>query len=111
MGQLRETEVGRIFRIDAQGFDLSANTELTLTFKPATGTEFERKKADGVTAPSVEVDDPTLGVLPANTYYEYPVAVTDTFTAGQWTVTPLYEDATPKKFCGPPAAFSVLPCG
>lgn len=111
MGQLRETEVGKIIRCSADGFNLSGNSELTLKFTGVTPpATFERVKVDGVTAPTVDVEDPTLGTLLASTYFEYPVKATDSFTAGVWTVTGKYEDATPKSFCSPPADFTVLPC-
>ena len=107
---LRVGDIGKIVRV-ATGFNLSGNSELTMEFdKPDGTTTLTKLKADGVTAPSAEVNDPTLGILAADTYLEYPTASGDIDQDGQWVVHAEYDDATPKHFCGDRATFSVLPC-
>jgi hypothetical protein len=123
---LKEGEIGKILRVSTMstdlatgllipgtGFDLSGNSELTLKFTIlVTDTIVEKVKADGVSAPAVDIDDPDLGPLLADQYYEYPIesGFLAVGTAGPWVVNGIYDDATPKRFCGDAAQFSVLPC-
>lgn len=103
---INATEVGKIFRY-ATGFDMSASTALTLNFSHEDNvTSFSATTPD-VTAPAVQVTDPDLGSLPANTYMEYITTGLDFTKAGDWTVCGIYEDATPKKFIGLDAVFTV----
>ena len=66
-----ESGVTKIFRL-AAGFDMSSNTELTITFYPPTAASFTKTTADGVVL-GAGVTDPDLGVLAANEYVDYPI--------------------------------------
>jgi len=79
-------ESGKDIRFSA-GFDMSSNTELTLTFRaPPSGTDFTRIKSDGVTLGTGAITDPVLGELAANTYVDYTCSATDFDVAGTWSV-------------------------
>lgn len=105
---LRVGEIGKIIRVNTN-YDLSANTELTLEFTKPDGTTVTKLKADGVSAPGVNVTDPDTGdVFEANEYMEYDVESGLLDQSGQWYVEAKYNDATPKFFIGEPAQFAVL---
>ena len=99
-------EVGKLFRY-ATGFDMSSSTVLTLNFtKPDKTTS--TVTSPRVTAPAVPVTDPDLGGLNASEYMQFTLEATDFDQEGEWTVCGIYEDATPKKFIGLDAVFTVL---
>ena len=101
---LKVGEIGKIIRVGC-GFDLSANTELTLTFtKPDASILTKTKTTDGVSAPGVAGGD-----YLANEYMEYDFASGDLDQAGRWFVKATYNDATPKTFIGGCVEFTVLP--
>jgi hypothetical protein len=105
---IRRGEIGRTF-ILATGFDMSAFTELRLTFTDPNGTSVTVTTADGVTAPAVPlVDDPDVGDQPASTYFQF-VNSTDIYnTIGTWTVCGAYVDAAPSTFFTGKPQFEVL---
>ena len=102
---IKETEVGKTFRY-ATTFDMSSSTALDLIFTDPLGAS-STISDPRVTAPAVEVTDPTLGVLPASTYMEFTTLATDFTTPGTWRVEGKYTDATPKLFYGDVATFTV----
>ena len=103
---INATEVGKIFRY-ATGFDMSSNTALSLKFTHSDSVTTFTATNPAVTAPAIQVDDPDLGILPANTYMEYNTTGTDFTKGGDWSVCGTYEDGTPKKFFGTGAVFAV----
>ena len=107
---IKATEVGKIFRY-ATYFDLSAFTSLSLKFTFPDGTE-NIITNPRVTAPAVDVVDPDLGLLTANTYMQFTTLASDFPQAFRDVVVcGTYEDATPKTFFGDDAFFDVLaPC-
>ncbi len=108
---LKVGEIGKIIRVDTD-FDLSANTELTLTFTKQDGsTLIKTKTSDGVTAPGVPVTDPDGNEFEANQYMEYDFVSGDLDQSGRWFVKATYTDGTPKTFIGGCAEFAVLPAG
>jgi len=107
---LKVGESGKIFRV-ASGFDMSSNTELTLTFYvPSTPASTVLKTtADGVVL-GAGVTDPDLGVLAANEYVEYDIEAGVLADDGEWKVTLTYENtaANPDDvFIGNCASFTV----
>lgn len=108
---LRIGEIGKTIRVNTD-YDLSSNTQLTLTFTKPDGTTLTKTKTvDGVSAPAVDVtdpDDPTVTFL-ANEYMEYDTVSGDLDQAGTWSVYATYNDATPKTFIGDVDRFTVLP--
>mgnify|MGYP000126732922 CR=1 FL=1 len=108
---LKVGEIGKTIRVNTD-FDLSANTELTLTFtKPDATTLTKTKTTDGVSAPGTPVTDPDGNVFAANEYMEYDFASGDLDQAGRWFVKATYTDGTPKTFIGGCAELTVLPAG
>ncbi len=105
---LKVGETGKIIRV-AAGFDMSSNTELTLTFYKPDATTITKVKADGV-ALGAGVTDDTLGVLAANEYVEYAVDWGLIDQAGAWNLTLTYTNTTPTPddiFIGACASFTV----
>lgn len=102
---IKATEVGKKFNYGTF-YDLSANTALALKFTSPSGTVLTLTNPR-VTAPATPVVDPVLGELPANTYMQITTIDTDFTEAGTWTVCGTYEDASPKKFFGDDATFTV----
>lgn len=100
-------EIGQLFTY-ATYFDLSANTELTITFTSPEGVETVIDDSR-ITAPAAPYDDPTLGMLAASTYMQFTTLSTDFTESGEWTVYGTYEDATPRLLYGDCAKFDVLP--
>ena len=105
---IKATEVGKIFNYST-GFDLSSFTELTLKFTDPFGVEttYDTTTTPAVSAPGVNFNDPSLGVLPANTYMQLTTTATTFTVVGEWTVCGVYEDGTPKTFFGDDATFTV----
>jgi hypothetical protein len=89
---LKVGETGKVLRV-AAGFDMSSNTELTLTFHLPDGTTETKTTADGV-ALGPGVTDPILGALVAAEYVEYSVEPLLLSQAGSWNVTLTYENTT-----------------
>ena len=109
---LKVGEYGKAIRISTAGFDISANSELIMTFVQEP-TGFTRNKAQGVTAPTVDVFVEELNTtFLANEYFEYVVKQTDTFTENQWQTAGRYIDTgtPPKDFCSDTVSFEVIPC-
>ena len=67
-------ETGKTIRV-AAGFDMSSNTELTLTFTKPDLTTSVKTKTGGEVTLGAGVTDDDLGVLAANEYVEYEVEV------------------------------------
>lgn len=104
---LKVGEYGKTIRVDSD-FDLTANTELTLVFTKPDGTILTKVKADGVSAPGVDVTSPDGELFAANEYFEYDFASGDLDQAGRWFVRGEYDDATPKNFIGDTVEFTVM---
>lgn len=108
---VRENDIGRIFVINAD-FDLSTNTELRMVFKKPDGTTVEKLKADGVTAPAVDLTvcvDGTDQTFLANEYWQYSSETGLLDQTGVWSIHGEYVDATPKDLSGDVNSFTVLP--
>ncbi len=103
---LKTNEIGKIIQLNA-AFDMSANTDLELIFTKPDNTTLTVNKAGGVSAPGV-VSNPTG--FAANQYWQYATQMGDIDQAGTWTVNGIYVDATPKRFCGDAATFTVEEC-
>lgn len=103
---INATEIGKIFRY-ATGFDMSSSTALSLKFNHEDGVTTFTATNPAVTAPASQVTDPDLGILAASTYMQYTTTGTDLTKSGIWTVCGTYTDATPKKFFGGDAVFTV----
>jgi len=110
-----EYGASKILRV-AGLIDMSSQTELTLTIYPPTGTAITKTTADGVVLGS-GVTDPTLGVLAANEYVDYPMesgVLTEagTIAGGDpWEVTLTYDNSgvsPPDHIIGICAQFDVL---
>jgi len=108
---IRQDDVGRIFAVNAN-FDLSGNSELRLIFTKPDRTLVEKLKADGVTAPAIDlvicVDGEDQTFL-ANEYFQYPSEEGLLDTTGVWTIHGEYVDITPKDLSGDVSNFTVLP--
>jgi hypothetical protein len=78
-----------------------------LKFTSPTGVELLLDSSARVSAPAVDVTDPDLGTLPANTYMQITTEATDFTEVGEWTVCGTYTDATPKVFFGDKATFTI----
>lgn len=107
-------ESGKTFRVGA-GFDMSSNTELTLTFtKPDTTTATKTKTGGQVTLGTSPVTDADLGSLSANEYVEYEIEPNFFDTAGTWKVYLTYTNTTPTPddvYIGTCSSFTVSdPC-
>lgn len=107
---LRVGESGKVIRV-AASFDMSSNTELSLTFtKPDGTTSTKTKGASQVTLGTGAVTDPDLGSLSANEYVEYEVEAGFIDQSGSWSVYLTYTNATPDPddvYIGDTAAFDV----
>ena len=103
---IRAREIGKVFRVKTS-FDLSAATTLEVHFT-GPNAEITDKATPDVTAPGVDVTDPDLGLLEANTYMEFKTIATDFPVKGTWTGCSRYIDPTPKDFAGPDTEFEVL---
>ena len=107
---LHVSEVGKSIVVNA-GYDLSANTSLSLVFTKPDQTTLT--VTSGVTAPAstlVVTIDGVSTTLNANEYWLYATASGDLDQAGTWSVHGKYVDASPKDFCGESSTFTVLPC-
>ena len=108
---IRQDDIGRIFAVNAN-FDLSGNSELRVVFTKPDGTTVEKLKADGVTAPAIDLiicvdgDDQTFL---ANEYFQYPSETGLLDLIGSWTIHGEYVDLTPKDLSGDVSNFTVLP--
>lgn len=108
MPKLYKNDQGKAFRVNA-GFDMSSNTELTLTFTDPDGTEITKTTADGVIIGTGVTDD-DLGVLTANEYVEYPLEAGFLSKSAEWCVYLTYINtaSTPDDiYNGAPATFTV----
>lgn len=108
---IKENEVGKAIIANAL-FDVSGNSELRMVFLTPLGTTVTKTKADGVTAPTVDVVADVDGVdvtFLANEYLQYLTEPGVMTPNGQWKVHAEYADATPKDFSGDVANFNVLP--
>ena len=108
---IRQDDIGRIFAVNAN-FDLSGNTELRMVFTKPDGTTVEKLKADGVTAPAIDLTicvDGTDQTFLANEYFQYSSEAGLLDLTGAWTIHGEYVDATPKDLSGDVSSFTVLP--
>ena len=81
-------DTNKTFRVNA-GYDMSSNTELTLTFTKPDGTVVVKASADGVVI-GAGVTDADLGTILVNEYVEYPLESSFLDAAGEWKVTLKY---------------------
>jgi len=107
---LKSGEVGKTIRV-AAGFDLSSNTELTLTFTLPDDTAVTKTKTGGeVVLGTSNVTDPDLGALLANEYVEYDVEAGLLSQTGDWKVNLTYTNTSPTpddNYIGDCATFTV----
>jgi len=85
---LKVGETGKIIRV-AAGFDMTSNTELTLTFTLPDDTTTLKVKPDVVLG-AINITDSDLGSLLANEYVEYDVEAGFLSQAGTWSVSLTY---------------------
>ena len=108
---VREDDVGRVLAINAK-FNLSNNTELRVVFKKPDGSVVEKLKADGVTAPDIDLNvcvDGEEQTFLANQYFQYSTESGLLDQTGNWTIHGEYVDATPKDLSGDVSTLTVLP--
>ena len=106
---LRIGETGKTLRVSLGGYDASSNTEVEIIFTLPDGTSVTKASADGVTVGS-GVTDSDLGVLAANTYYEYELEAGFLSQAGTWNAYAKYTNTVPTPddiFIGSCTAFTV----
>ena len=107
---LKIGETGKIIRV-AASFDMSSNTELTLTFTLPDAIIVTKTKTGGEIVLGVSpVTDPDLGSLLANEYVEYDIETDFLSQAGTWKVYLTYTDTAPTpndSFIGDCATFTV----
>ena len=90
---LKVGEVNKTIRV-AGGFDMSSNTELTLTFYLPDDTTVTKTKTGGeVTLGLVNVTDEDLGALLANEYVEYDTETGFLSQESTWSVNLTYENS------------------
>lgn len=108
---LRVGESGKTFRV-ATGFDMSANTDISITLTKPDGTSvMKTKSASEISLGTTPITDPDLGALAANTYINYPVETGVLTLAGTWYVqlTYTYTGVTPNDtYISQKTAFTVL---
>lgn len=85
-------DTNKTFRVNA-GYNMSSQTELTLTFTKPDNTTVTKTSADGVVLGG-GVTDADLGALTANEYVEYPLEASFLDQSGTWSVTLKYTDDT-----------------
>lgn len=110
MGALYVGDSGKVLRVNA-GFDLSANTELSLTFTKPDGTQVVKLTADGVAIGLADTTDPDLGQLVQNEYVTYTIETGLIDSEGLWQVYLTYTDTTSDPddiYIGSSAEFSVV---
>ena len=108
---VKENEIGKKLRVNA-GIDLSANTELRIVLVKPDLTVITKLKANGVSAPAVDITvdvDGVSTVFKANEYFEYPTESGVMTPDGSWKIHGEYVDGTPKDFAGDVSNFTVLP--
>lgn len=107
---LKVGETGKTMRV-AAGFDMSSNTELTLTFTlPDSSTVTKTKSGGEVSLGTSAVTDPDLGSLNANEYVEYEIESGFLSQSGTWKVSLTYTNTSPTPddvFIGECATFTV----
>ncbi len=91
---IKQGEKGQPVRIST-GFDMSGSTALSIAFTaPSGGTDFTVTNPD-VAAPSVAlVNDPELGNVPQDTYFEYITTGIEFDIDGDWDACGVYTDAS-----------------
>ncbi len=103
-------DTGKTIRV-AASFDMSSNTNLTLTFTLPDDTTVTKTKSGGeVVLGTINVTDPDLGALLANEYVEYDVEAGFLSQAGSWQVNLTYTNTAPTPddiFIGSCATFTV----
>lgn len=113
---LRVGESGKTFRV-AAGFDMSNNTELTLTFTlPDSSTVTKTKSGGDVILGTATITDDDLGELIANQYVIYEIDPGFLTQSGAWYVRLTYTNTVPDPddiFEGTCGAFTVtgVTCG
>lgn len=107
---LKLGEAGKIIRV-AASFDMSSNTELTLTFTLPDATIITKNKTGSeVVLGVVPVTDTDLGNLLANEYVEYDIESGFLSQTGTWKVYLTYTDTAvdpDDSFIGDCATFTV----
>lgn len=111
---LKTGESGKNLNVGT-GFDMSSNTELTLTFTPPDGVIVTKTKTGGQVVLGVApITDPDVGALAANEYVVYTIEPGFLSQAGTWSVYCTYTNTTPTPddvFIGDCAKFTVeSPC-
>lgn len=103
-------ESGKTLRVKA-GYDMSSNTELTLTFTKPDATQVTKTKTGSqVSLGTIAVTDDDLGVLSANEYVEYEIETGFLDQVGTWSVYLTFTDTAPDPddvFIGDTATFAV----
>jgi hypothetical protein len=93
-------------------FNLSGNSELRMVFRKSDGSIVEKLKADGVTAPAVDLTicvGDTEQTFLANEYFQYSTEAGLLDITGPWQIHGEYVDLTPKDLSGDVSNFTVLP--
>lgn len=105
---IRIGEVGKIINVGAE-FDMSSNTELTLTFtSPDGNTSFTRSSADGVTAPATPSPSLTgFGIFAADEYFRYATQAADFTVAGNWCIDGTYIEGSTKTYIGDAGSLTI----
>jgi len=92
---LKVGETGKTFRV-AASFDMSSNTDLTLTFTLPDATITTKTKSGGeVVLGTANVTDQDLGAILANEYVEYEIESSFLSQSGSWSVSLTYTNTTP----------------
>lgn len=110
---LKVGESGKIIRV-AAAYDMSANTDITLSLENPAGTITTRTKSAGQITLGAGVIDPVLGNLAANTYIEYKTLATDFTVVGSWKLSLTFTNTgtTPQTiYIGDVATFAVNATG
>ena len=108
---IKELEIGKAILANTS-FNVSANSELKVVFTKPDGTVITKLKADGVSAPAVDVVTTVDGVettFLANEYLQYLTESGVMTPDGAWKVYAVYVDGTPKELVGDVSNFNVLP--
>ena len=108
---IKELEIGKAILANTS-FNVSGNTELRMVLTQPDGTVITKLKADGVSAPAVDVVTTVDGVettFLANEYLQYLKDSGVMTPDGAWKVHAEYVDGTPKDLAGDVSNFNVLP--
>jgi len=102
---MRVNEYGVIFRFSV-GYDISAETELSLVFTKPDGTVMPAKVTPDVSVGVTPVVT-TLGTFAANEYVNYTFVSGDIDQAGVWTAQLTYDEGATIRLISDKAQFTV----